>query len=260
MNGSFVRVLGSADWQPTKNNDHSCYTVNDRLLVDACPSVVVNLLSQDVDPVALTTVCFTHMHADHYMGLAPLLLYWRVRKGSLGEMTIVGPKETVREGFERALNFAFHDSRDISEEIAQMPVILELEGEAGFETPDFSARVMNSDHAVPGLCYRMTDRHSGHSVGFTGDTRYQPEFGAFFRDVDLLVHEMSFGAEPLNAANEICRHSGAREAVRVCRETRAKHLMLTHAYQPKREAGVALAREQLDIPVDWAMPGSVLSY
>lgn len=38
------------------------------------------------------------MHCDHYMGLAPLLHYWRVcRDRDLGELTIVGPKATVRK-------------------------------------------------------------------------------------------------------------------------------------------------------------------
>lgn len=254
MNQPFVRVLGSADWQQTKRNDHSCYTVSDKILVDACSNVVQNLMEQDVDPVSVTTICFTHMHADHYMGLAPLLLYWRVRKASLGELTIVGPKASVRAGFERALSFVFHDSRDIHAEIAEMPTIIEIEGCDSYDLPDFRIDAIDADHAVPGLCYRFTHKASGRSVGFTGDTRFQDRFASFFKDVDLMVHEVSFGAEGLTEFNEICRHCSVYEAVQTAEVSGAHSLLLTHTYEPKRAAALAEARKRLTIPVEWAMP------
>lgn len=260
MAQSYVRVLGSADWQPTAGNDHSCYTVCDQILIDACPSVVTNLLGQGVDPINVSTICFTHMHADHYMGLAPLLLYWRVRMASLGGLTIIGPKATVRAGFERALNFVFHDSRDLSAKIRQMPKIIELEGAATCEVSGFRFNVMDSDHAVPGLCYRIEDASTGTSVGFTGDTRYLDAFGGFFREVNLLVHEVSFGAGPLDEkVNAACRHSSAREAVRVAAESNARALLLTHTYGSKRADALAYARSALSIPVEWAEPGKVFA-
>lgn len=260
MNRPFIRVLGSADWHPTANNDNSCYTVSDQVLIDCCPSVVTNLLGQGVDPIQLNTICFTHMHADHCLGLPSLLLYWRIRKESLGELTLVGPKATLRETFEIALHFAFHDSDDISEEIAEMPKFVELEGDAAFELPGLRASSMDSDHAVPGTCYRLTDEATGRAVGFTGDTRYLPAFGKFFDGVDMLVHEASFGAGPLTEFNEICRHSSAREAVQVCREARVKKLLLTHCYEPNRDSALAAARASLSIPVEWAMPGQIFEF
>lgn len=256
MDQSFVRVLGSADWHQTKHNDHSCYTVSDRLLIDACPGVVTHLLDHDVDPIDIPCVCFTHMHADHFMGLAPLLHYWRVCKDrDLSGLSIVGPKATVREAVQKTLEFVFHDEAGIAACITAMPTIIELEGEMETQMPGFSIRAMDADHAVPGLCYRIRDERTGHTVGFTGDTAYRPAFGAFFSGVDMLLHEASFGAGPVDeAANAHCRHASAQEAVRVCREAGVSRLLLTHAYEPKREAAVAEARRQLDIPVDWALP------
>ena len=254
MSKPFIRVLGSADWHQTKRNDHSCYTVSDKILVDACSNVVQNLLEQDVDPVEVSTICFTHLHADHDRGLAPLLLYWRVRKGSFGEMTIIGPKATVRAAFERALNYVFYDSRDLSAEVKEMPTIIEIDGEGSYEIPGFQIGAIDADHAVPALCYRFTHQETGLSAGFTGDTRYLPQFGAFFRKVDWLVHEVSFGASPLGPSNELCRHSSVYEAVQVCREADARRLMLTHTYEPKREAALEEARKRVNVPVEWAMP------
>lgn len=254
MTQPFVRVLGSADWHPTKNNDHSCYTLCDKILIDDCPSAMMTLLNHDVDPISIGTICFTHMHADHYMGLPALLLHWRVRTASLGGLTIVGPKATIRASVERAMNFVFHDSRDMHAEIAELPKIVELEGDSVYETDEFTIAAMDSDHAVPGLCYHITHKASGKSVGFTGDTCYLPAFETFFKDADLLLHECSFGAGPLPEGNIVCRHASAQEAVVVCKQANVKKLLLTHTFEPNREAALAYARAHLDIPVEWAVP------
>ncbi len=257
----FVRVLGSCDWHPTKGNDHSHYTLSDKILIDAGSAALMNLLNQDVEPTDIPLICFTHMHADHYMGLAPFLLNWRVVKGSLGGLTIVGPKASVRKAVSLALHLVYHDSSDMMEEIKTLPKIVELEGDCTFETEDFIVHTTDSQHSVPGLCYTFTDKATGHKVGLSGDTGYQEKYGAFFRDCDLLLHECSFGGEtPEKERNIKSRHSSAEEAVRVTLESGAKKLLLTHTYEPKREAALATARKGLSVPVEWALPGKVFEF
>lgn len=260
MNESFVRVLGSADWHQTAHNDHSCYTVSDRILVDACPSVVTQLLEAGVEPLDVPLVLMTHMHCDHYMGLAPLMHYWRVcRQTDLSGLTIAGPRETVRDTVDFTLRFVFRD--ELKACVTHMPHIVELgEGDVlRFERHVIRAHA--ADHAVPALCYRIDAEAEGHSVGFTGDTRFQESLPGFFQNVNLLLHEVSLGAGPADPAhNASCRHSSAQEAVRVCRESGARRLLLTHCYEGKREAALSQARRALNAPVDWAMPGSVFPY
>ena len=125
MNEPFVRVLGSADWHQTAHNDHSCYTVSDRILIDACPSVVTQLQEAGVDPLDVHLVLVTHMHCDHYMGLAPLMHYWRVcRQTDLSGLTIAGPRETVQDYVDFTLRFVFRDKLDAC--VTRMPRILPL--------------------------------------------------------------------------------------------------------------------------------------
>lgn len=257
MNKPFVRVLGSADWRPTAGNDHSCYTLSDTALIDCCAGVITHLLGRDVDPTQMHYVFFTHMHADHYMGLGPLLHYWRVRFASLENLTLIGPKAYLRSAYGHARTYAFHDSPDLYAEIKQDANLVELEGNCSFDFEGWHADVMDSVHAVPGLCYRFTHNATGRSVGFTGDTQYQPAFAQFFKNVDLLLHECSFGGGPLPEFNKVCGHSSAIEAVRVCREAEVKRMLLTHTYEPNRGAALRVAYESLNIPVEWAMPGKV---
>lgn len=257
---NFIRVLGSANWQATAHNDLSCYTIDDRILIDACPSLITQLQEYGVDPLSIPYVFFTHLHTDHCMGLAPLLHYWRVRTNpvrDLSPLTLIGPKATLRATVDRALRFVFGDHPE--KELGAMPRLIELEGETQLDIAGYHIQVMNSDHSVPGLCYRITDPQTGHSIGLTGDTAYQPAYQTFFSAVDLLVHEAAYGGAPATPLNPP-RHSGAPEAARVSREAQVKHLLLTHTYEPRRAATMEVARGMLTIPVDWAMPGHTFDF
>ena len=260
MNEPFIRVLGSADWHQTAHNDHSCYTVSDRILIDACPSVVTQLQEAGVDPLDVHLVLVTHMHCDHYMGLAPLMHYWRVcRQTDLSGLTIAGPRETVQDYVDFTLRFVFRDKLDAC--VTRMPRILPLGEGDTLHHAGYAVHVHEADHAVPARSYRLVHEESGRSVGFTGDTRYQQSLPGFFRDVDLLLHEVSLGAGPVDPVhNAGCRHSSAQEAVRVCRESGARRLLLTHCYEGKRQTALDEARRLLDRSVDWAMPGSVFPF
>jgi len=264
VQSNFLRVLGSANWQQTAYNDHSCYTVDDRILIDACPSVVTHLLEHDVDPVDIPVVCFTHMHCDHIMGLVPLFHHWYVRWNAtkdLSRYTIIGPRATLRQTFEHMTQFAFGSPEGLAASVHKLPRLVELEGSCELDIPGYHIAVMDSDHAVPGLCYRITSKETGRVIGVTGDTAYREEYLEFFADVDLLLHEASFGgAEVTEEANRYCRHSGAREAAHICRQAGVRRLLLTHAYEPKRAEALEEARKRLDIPVEWAVPHRVFPY
>ncbi len=261
MEKTFVRVLGSTNWLQTKMNDHSCYTLSDTILIDACPGVIHHLLEMDVDPLKLKTVCFTHMHADHYMGLAPLLLYFRAATGRYDALTLIGPKKTVKESVLRALHFNTHDAPGDRVDVCGMPTIIELDDGEGYSLhPDFEIESHPSDHAVPGLVYRFTHRETGRNICFTGDTRYVPDFEKWFKDTNLLVHEASSGAKPLGPGNEISRHSSVHDAIRVTRESGAKKLIITHINDSLRKDAIEIAKAELGDRAFLAEPYKVFEF
>ena len=260
MTASFVRPLGSADWLPTKGNDHSCYTLNDKVLVDCNAGVLMHILSLDKDPTEFDHIFFTHMHIDHCMGLASILHHWRVVKGDLGGLTIVGPAATVREQVMLTLKYTFHDNKDMMKDIKRLPNIVEVSGDGTYENDDFTVAYTDADHAVPGLCYVFTDNNTGKTIGFSGDTMYMPKFTDFFRNIDLLVYECSYGGGPLDDNVVNCRHSSSREAAQVVNEAGAKALMLTHATEHKREGAIIEAGKRTDVPIYWALPFKKVEY
>lgn len=259
----FIRVLGSSNWCPTPGCDSSSYTVCDKLLIDTGWYAIPTLMNIGLEPINFPYVLFTHMHTDHMMALPQLLLYWRVHNhASLNELTLIGPKEMLRSTYEKAYDFAFHDNLDAEAPDYGCPKLIELSGGETLELAGLKVETTSSMHAVPGICYRVTDPATGHSAGLTGDTMYQEKYGSFFRGCDLLLHEASFGAGPIDPpeSNAHCKHSSAVEAVRVATEAQVKHLVLTHAPLPNRMPALDRARSLLDIPVDWAEPQRVFEF
>lgn len=258
----FVRVLGSSNWCPTPGCDSSSYSVGDRLLVDLGWYAIPTMINNGLDPLKTDLILFTHMHTDHCMALPQALLYWRVNNhGSLNGLTLAGPKATLRETYRRAYEYAFFDTPGVYPNYGE-PRLLELEGGASVTHAGYRIDTVDSLHAAPGLCYRITHIKSGRSAGFSGDTAYRAEYGAFFEGCELLLHEVSFGSGPIDPPewNAVRKHSSAIEAVRVAKESRAARLVLTHAPEFRRASALTQARELLDIPVDWAEPLRVFPF
>lgn len=245
-----ITVMGGSDCQPTWNNDCSSYLIGEHLMVDTGWGAPLRMVMADKSVLPYTTLLLTHMHADHVLGLPQLLCEWVNRDASLNGLTIAGPCETLRECFAHAWMFTFcGEAKDLSR---PQPRLLELQPRDQFETEEFIIRTAPSIHAVPGRCYRITDKATGHTLGLTGDTGWKDDLVDFFRDVDLLIHEHSYSNRPTTT-----KHSNTAGAVRMANECGAKALMLTHTRNTDSEACLALARSLLarDIPLIWARTG-----
>lgn len=248
----FLRVLGSSGWLPTPDNDGSCYTVSDKLLVDLGWSAPVNMINHGIEPLNMRYVFFTHMHGDHYLGLAQLLFYWRIKRGTYTDLTLAGPKGSIRGCVKKAMEYLYYQA-DEAKEYKEPPKILELSPGDSLEAEGFRIEAGHAEHTGNSLCYKITHLKTGDILCLSGDTEYQEEFGSFFKNCNLLVYEASFGAGPLPSGKRP-KHSSAQEAARTARECGAGRLLLTHGSPDSRERAVAEAQKNLDIPVGWAMP------
>ncbi len=88
--------LGTAGSAPTATRSASATLVRrggDRLLVDCGEGTQRQLLRSDGGLVDLEEVFFTHLHADHVLGLPGMLKTFALR-GRETEMTVYGPVGT----------------------------------------------------------------------------------------------------------------------------------------------------------------------
>ena len=89
-----ITFIGTAGWLPVPGSESACLLVDGVHLVDLGWNAALRMRELGLDPLAIESVTFTHMHQDHYLGLAPFLFLSGMKKGEAkrkGPLTIAGP-------------------------------------------------------------------------------------------------------------------------------------------------------------------------
>ena len=225
-----VRFLGVGSCLPEyEGADTASVLIDGQVLVDAGWNTVRNLLRAGVDPGNVTQVFFTHMHQDHYLGLAQFLFYRMNKYHQFGNLTLYGPRG-LSEIVERALLYAGFDRIHVGEKRESVrdarPEIVELPSQGKVCAGKLQVCFIESRHAVEGRCYRFEDE-AGNSVTYTGDTATFDALASFAQGSDVLIHEAAFGAMDTKGAN-LYYHSNAQDAARNAQAAGVKALYLVH--------------------------------
>ncbi len=226
-------------------------------------------------------ILITHLHSDHYLGLAGLLrtMSLQGREEPLRIWAPYGAGETLR-----ALRDLGGDRLAFDATVHELHAGEALEGE-GFRVEAFATRHTRRslgyaliEDARPGRFDAAAARelgvpegplfgrlHRGESVDledgrrvhpadlvgplrpgrkvvYTGDTLPSPETVRISRAADLLVHEATFAEEERSRARET-GHSTAAGAARIARAAGARRLVLTHVSARYAERPAQLLEE-----------------
>ena len=246
---TMLEFLGTSSCRADLGNDTASFVIDRRLMVDTGWCGVENLRSMGIDPVDVPYLMLTHLHHDHYLSLPSLLFYHLGLKGDLSHLTVLGPCEDVERVLRLTADF-LQMERFYPD--AALPKVVPLSPGEVFETPDFRLETAASLHPVQGLCCKYVDKQNGITVGFSGDTAYQPALGVFFAGSDILLHECSLGpieADPVQNARYL--HSGALDAARVAREADVPHLVLMHGTTVERPECIKAAQTVFGGRITW---------
>src|SRR5688572_27324901 len=210
-------------------------------------------------------VFFTHMHADHFLGIIGLLRTMGLQ-GRTEPMRLYGP-----EGTREILHEAVHLG------VERVPFgieIIELQPDQVLRRHDYDIVAYRTQHGIRALGYALIEHerlgrfdvararelgvpegplfgklHRGEAVEFdgrrvdpsdvvgaprpgrrivyTGDSRPCKRTIEMGQDADLIIHDATFCEEEADRAQQT-GHSTAREAADVARKARALRLALTH--------------------------------
>jgi len=216
---------------------------------------------------AVEDIFFTHMHADHLLGVIGLMRTMALQ-GRAEPLRLWGPRGSSRVlkraealGFERTtfpLEILEVDAGQRIERkdyaIVPFPVdhrgssslgyaIVEEERKGRFN-PDLARELGIPEGPLWGQIHRgipitlddgrvieprvlVGEKRPGRRVVITGDTRPCAATIEASRNADLLIHESTFGDEEAERAVET-GHSTAREAAGVARDAGVRRLVLTH--------------------------------
>ncbi len=239
-----ITFLGVGSCMPLQEGDDTASLLIDRqIMIDTGWNPVRNLLRAGVNPNDVTHLFFTHMHQDHYIGLAQLLFYTMNSRHSFAALRVYGP-EGLEEILRRALLFAGFDRHHAGENreqvVLEMPEWGQLPERGEMRAGDVTLRFIPSCHAVPGRCYRLSGG-TGGSVTYTGDTKPFDALIPFARDGGILIHESSFGSASSKGGNSYC-HSSAQDAAETALAAGVKRLYMVHMPSSEREAALIRAR------------------
>jgi ribonuclease Z len=264
-----LHLLGTSASRPTVERNVSSLAIHregETLMFDCGEGTQRQMMRYGIS-FALQDIFFTHMHADHLLGVIGLVRTMALQ-GRTEPLRLWGPRGSIRVlkkaeslGLERTV-FAIEmmeldDGQRLERDgyaIVAFPVdhrgspsigyaIVEPERKGRFN-PDKARELGIVEGPLWGQIHRgiavtledgrvieprelVGDKRPGRTVVITGDTRPCAVTIEASRDADLLVHEATFGDEEAERAVEK-GHSTAREAANVAKEAGVRRLLLTH--------------------------------
>jgi ribonuclease BN (tRNA processing enzyme) len=184
-------VVGCAGSAPGPASAASSYLVEHdgyRLLLDL-GSGALGALQRHVDPAGVDALVLSHLHPDHCLDVAPMVVHRRHGVAArLPRIPVLGPAGT-HDRLALAYDPAARDGlRDLFDFAAVTP------GER--ELGPFRLRFARVNHPVPTHAVRVSA--GGRALAYSADTGPSDALVSVAQDADLLLCEASFDEGPAN--------------------------------------------------------------
>jgi ribonuclease Z len=262
-----VTFLGTAASRPTVGRNVSALTMarEGELLMFDCGEGTQRQMMRYGTGFALHDIFFTHMHADHFLGVI----------GLLRTMGLQGREEPMRLWCPEGGRSILHEAVHLGVERVPFEIIInEIESQQRIPRDGYDIIAYRSHHGIRSLGYALVEHdrlgrfniekaralgipegplfgrlHRGETIDFegrvihaedvvgekrpgrrivyTGDTRPCQSTLEIAESADLLIHDATFGEEEDERARET-GHSTARDAADIARRARVLRLALTH--------------------------------
>ena len=281
-----VTFLGTAASRPTVGRNVSSIVLNraGELLMFDCGEGTQRQMMRYGTGFSLDDIFFTHLHADHFLGVIGLLRTMGLQ-GRESAIRLWSPprgttilREAVHLGVERVPFDIQIEELAAGDRVARAEydivafatrhgpgsigyALVEHERKGRFnperarelgvtEGPLFGQLHRGQPIEVDGRVVRPEDvvgePRPGRNVVYTGDTRPVRETVDIAQGADLLIHDATFGEDEADRARTT-GHSTAREAASVALQAGALRLCLTHISSRYAENPRDLEKEARDV-------------
>lgn len=218
-----IKFLGKWSSNLVPGQRNISFLLEDKIIFEFGPHTLESLLDRNLDPNNIETLLISHMHLDHYAGIAELLWYRSIYKAK-NHLTILGPKG-IRKNTELLLKVLNTPTPWYGEQINPNTEYIE-DANADF------ARVFRASHNIPCNEYRV--EYGGKTIFYSGDTSYSEEIVEAASGVDWLLHETSYTDRDRELADFWC-HSTWSDAMKVFKKSGAIHFVPVHLTQSSSE-------------------------
>jgi ribonuclease Z len=201
----------------------------ERLLFDAGRGCAIRLAQVRVSWRDLTRVFLTHLHADHTFALPDLYdMGWVF--GRVDPLEVRGPAGTVEmmAAMIRAID------PDIASRLRSVPTrqppayrATEIQPGIVYERSGMKVTAFDVPHSIsPSFGFRIDV--NGRSIVLSGDTRYSDALIRNAQGVDVLVHEVVFGAATTEQQQITNGHTLPEQAAQVFAAAKPKLAIYSH--------------------------------
>jgi ribonuclease BN (tRNA processing enzyme) len=200
-------------------------------------------LAARLPPERLETVAISHLHPDHFVDLVPLRHYLRFHLAPPGRLRVDAHPELLArlDGLHAQPGFA-----------AAALDLVPLEPGVR-EVGPFTIEVASVIHTADSYAFRVSDRADGPGLVYSGDVGVAADLRPLIRADDVLLVEVTFGAEPVPAGS---LHLAGPAIGALAAEAGVARVLLTHLLMGHDPAAAIRSGEALfDAPDPLVHPG-----
>ncbi len=267
-----IQLLGTGTPTPSLRRMSSGYLVEvngDTILFDHGPGAYHRMMEAGVRATDVTHVFFTHLHYDHCLDYARLLItHWDQGAGAIPELEVIGPPfitqmtellvgehgilgPDIEARTRHPLSQVVYEARGgVLPRVRPQPRVTPIRSGDTFEGSDWKVTARSVRHAQPYLdCYgyRLECEHG--VFAYSGDSGPCKAMEALARDADVLVHMCHYlsGTELGKEFAQGCM--GHLELATLGRDAKVKNLVLSHLTEQMDVPGVRerIVREMCEI-------------
>ena len=187
-----LHILGCGDAFGSGGRHQSAYLIEaaDRLfLLDCGPAALFAMKRAAIDPRRLDVIFLSHLHGDHFGGLAFFLIEYLYREPRTRPLTVAGPPGTEAR-VRQLLQLMYSGAQETPFLNFKILAPATAQTIAGIEV--FPFRV---PHQVDDISLGLKVRYQGKQILFSGDSAWTDEFIERARGADLFLCECSFYRE-----------------------------------------------------------------
>ena len=245
----YTTILGSGAALPTTSRHCSGQVVNIngyRLLLDCGENTQTQIRVYHQRLQAISTICITHLHGDHFFGLP----------GLISSMHLCGRQEPLNifapEGIVRAMQVLLEISGSHIEFKIRYHELIHTEGCLPiFENGLCTIHAFPLVHSVPTYGYLIEEKPRGNNpprrYAYCTDTAYTETILPYIEGVNLLCLESTFNNDFASIAAEKL-HCTASQAATLALKAQAHQLLLTHISARFKDPDALLAEATAIFP------------
>lgn len=215
-----LTFLGTAGSIISATRGYPAFLINDDLLLDCGEGTTQKLIQLDsIDTIK--TICLTHRHLDHFIGIGALLWHFGLAKRK-EPLEIIGSP-----GIEHTINTIL-DLAHTPDKLKPFKITYkELEDTEDVQIigGKYNLSSIQADHSIISFSYRV--EFEGKSICYIGDTKPNPRLLKLVKNCNLIISEATLPDNLKKHAHDI-GHSTPSDAAQIATEAGCDTLALVH--------------------------------